>query len=156
MERENIIRIVCENIFSFYEEFKEKKIEPKVEIDEKEAYVLCSSEAVGRIIRNIIKNALAHGCDKVEFIVRQQGGRFLFVCKNRVERPEEIDIEQVFTKFYKADSARRNSSTGLGLAIAKELTERMNGDIKAELVEDVFSVTVRFGLCSFSDSKMIC
>lgn len=156
MQTENITRIVCENIFSFYEEFKERKIEPKVEIDEKEAYVLCSSEAVGRIIQNIIKNALSHGWEKVEFIAGQEDENFLFVCRNRVKQPEEIEIEQVFTRFYKADSARRNSSTGLGLAIAKELTERMNGDIKAELVEDVFSVTVRFGLCSFSDSKMIC
>lgn len=156
MQRENITKIVCESIFSFYEEFKEKKIEPKVKIDETEAYVICSSEAVGRIIRNIIKNALSHGWDKVEFIVRQESKNFLFVCRNRVERPEEIEIEQVFTRFYKADSARRNSSTGLGLAIAKELVERMNGDIKAALVEDVFLVEVKFALCDYSADRTVC
>ncbi len=155
MQRENITKIVCENIFSFYEEFKEKKIEPKVDIDEKEVYVLCSSEAVGRIIRNTVKNALSHGWDKVEVIAGQKDGNFIFVCRNRVEWPEEIEIEQVFTRFYKADSARRNSSTGLGLAIAKELVERMNGEIKAELVEDVFSVTVKFVLCDSFAAKTV-
>jgi len=153
MQRENITGIVCENIFSFYEEFKEKGINPKIEIDEKEAYVICSSEAVGRIIRNIIKNALLHGRDKVEFVIRQEQESFLFVCRNHVERPEEIEIGQVFTRFYKADSARKNSSTGLGLAIAKELAERMNGKITAELLEDMFSVTVRFALCDYAAVK---
>ncbi len=153
MQRENITTIVYENIFSFYEDFKEKKIEPNVEVDEKEAYVICSSEAVGRIIRNIIKNALSHGWDKVEFIAGQKEKHFFFVCRNRVQRPEEIEIEQVFTRFYKADSARRNSSTGLGLAIAKELVERMQGEIKVELLGEVFSVTVKFVLCDYCDSE---
>lgn len=147
MQKENITRIVCENIFSFYEEFKKKNINPKVEIDEREAYVICSGEAVGRIIRNIIKNALLHGRNNVEFIVRQEKGTFLFVCRNRAEQPEEIQIEQVFARFYKADFARSSTSTGLGLAIAKELTERMKGEITAELIEDIFSIEVKFMLC---------
>ena len=147
MQRENITRIVCENIFSFYEEFKNRKIIPKVELVDEDVWVMCSGEAVGRIIRNIIKNALSHGRDNVEFNVRHDKGSFLFTCRNYVESPEEIEIEQVFTQFYKADSARRSTSTGLGLAIAKELTERMNGEITAELLEDIFSVTVRFVLC---------
>lgn len=146
MQRENITRIVSENIFSFYEEFKNRKIIPKIELDDKDAWVMCSGEAVGRVIRNIIKNALLHGKDNVEFAVKHEKGSFLFICRNCVEQPEEIEIEQVFIQFYKADSARRSTSTGLGLAIAKELTERMNGEITAELLEDVFSVTVKFVL----------
>lgn len=96
---------------------------------------------------------MSHGWDKVEFIAGQKEKHFFFVCRNRVQRPEEIEIEQVFTRFYKADSARRNSSTGLGLAIAKELVERMQGEIKVELLGEVFSVTVKFVLCDYCDSE---
>ena len=42
-------------------------------------------------------------------------------------------MHQVFRRFYKADAARTHTSTGLGLAIAQGLTERMGGTIGAAL-----------------------
>lgn len=50
----------------------------------------------------------------------------------------------VFTKFYKADSARKDTSTGLGLTIAAELAKRMKADLQAELEGDVFTILLRF------------
>ena len=63
-----------------------------------------------------------------------------------MDRPEEIDVHQVFRRFYKADAARPHTSTGLGLAIAQGLTERMGGTIGAALEGNTFSVTVAFPL----------
>lgn len=65
-----------------------------------------------------------------------------------MEHPEEIDIRQVFSRFYKADSARTYTSTGLGLSIAKELVERMGGEIRAELDGKVFAVEIVFDVIS--------
>ena len=45
---------------------------------------------------------------------------------------EEIDVTQVFERFYKADAARSKTSSGLGLSIAKELLEGYKGDISVE------------------------
>lgn len=144
MEKVNITRIVCENFFSFYEEFKTRNITPRVQVDDSAAWVMCNQTAVGRIIHNIIKNALSHGKDEIELQIKQENEKFIFICKNKVENPEEIDMNQVFTRFYRADSARRGVSTGLGLAIAKELTECMKGEITAELERDVFSIRIEF------------
>lgn len=68
----------------------------------------------------------------------------MFRCSNRIQAPEELDIEGVFTKFYKADSARKDTSTGLGLTIAAELAKRMKADLQAELEGDVFTILLRF------------
>ena len=76
--------------------------------------------------------------------VFQTGGAVCFRCENDVEHPEEIDVEQVFSRFYKADSARTRVSSGLGLSIAKGLAEKMNGTISAALQDDRFSVELRF------------
>ena len=53
-------------------------------------------------------------------------------------------MEQVFQRFYKADSSRTHTSAGLGLSIAKGLVERMGGEIFAKLDGKVFQVWIEF------------
>ena len=53
-------------------------------------------------------------------------------------------IVEVFERFYKADKSRSQTSTGLGLAIAKEMTEKLDGRIKAIVVEGLFEMHIEF------------
>jgi len=57
-----------------------------------------------------------------------------------VSNPWEIDILQVFDRFYKADAARTKGSTGLGLSVAKEQAARMGGEISASVKDGMFIV----------------
>lgn len=151
MERENITQLVLDAVFSFYGEFKKAAIVPEISFEEEPVYVRCSKAAVSRIVCNLVKNALAHGEKYLKITWERQGDRQVFSCANRVKDPESIDVEQVFDRFYKADHARTGTayagkapSTGLGLAIAKELAEKMNGEINAVLSGEEFTVSVSF------------
>lgn len=151
MERENATQFVLDAVFSFYGEFKKAGIVPEICFEEEPVYMMCSKAAVSRIVCNLVKNALAHGEKYLKITWEKQGDSQVFSCANRVKDPESIDAEQVFDRFYKADSARtdtagagKSPSTGLGLAIAKELTEKMNGRITAVLHKDEFTVIVSF------------
>lgn len=139
-------KCVYETVFSFYEEFTGRALEPEVEFTEEACFVIGNKEAFRRILQNIIKNALEHG--KERFVLRLEKGPkcVRFLCENDVERPEEINVEQVFERFYKADSARTHTSTGLGLSIAKSFTEKLNGRIEAKLTEKAFCIAVEFPL----------
>ncbi|MDE6579389.1 MAG: ATP-binding protein, partial [Ruminiclostridium sp.] len=108
--------------------------------------ILGNEEALHRIIQNIIKNAVEHGNSLISFALTHEKTETVFRCSNDVKNPDDIDVSKVFSRFYKADSARTHSSTGLGLFIAKDLTEQMNGKIAAELQDDTFSVEIRFSL----------
>jgi len=48
----------------------------------------------------------------------------------------------VFERFYKSDKSRGQSSTGLGLAIAKMLIENNHGEITAKIESDCFIVDI--------------
>lgn len=140
-------KCVCDTLFSFYNEFSERGITPKVELCEERVHIVGNQEAIARMLQNILKNVLEHGSTEVQLRLRLEGTKVCFICENKVENAEKIDISQVFFRFYKADPARNHSSTGLGLAIAKGLAEKMNGSMEAGLAEDRFRLSVYFSIC---------
>ena len=144
MSHINFTQCAIDTLLAFYGQFSERGIRPAVDIEETPAYIYGNEEAVRRILQNIVKNALVHGADEVSLSLHGDGDNVVFRCSNRCDAPEEIDIEGVFTKFYKADSARKDTSTGLGLTIASELAGRMGGRMQAELEGDVFSILLQF------------
>ena len=115
--------------------------EKKVALDTKlpESCMLCSSEQdLLRIVSSLLENALKY---------EPEGGRVLLslVCekKNAVlsvqnfgSRIAEQDLPHVFDRFYRSDKSRgskdgscKDGSFGLGLAITREMTERLGGKI---------------------------
>lgn len=137
-------KIVYDTALSFYNDFKEKQIEPEIEFCEDKLLINGNEGALQRVLQNIIKNALTHGTNTLKMTLFEANGRVHFCCQNGVRNKDDIDIDMVFTRFYKADVARSKQSSGLGLAIAKGFVERMNGEIHASLVDDAFCVEIVF------------
>lgn len=140
----NFTQCTIDTVLAFYGQFAERGIRPGVDIEETPAYIYGNEEAVRRILQNIVKNALVHGAGEVFLSLHGDGDNVVFRCSNRCDSPEEIDLEGVFRRFYKADSARKDTSTGLGLTIAAELAKRLGADLKAELAGDVFTILLEF------------
>ena len=63
--------------------------------------------------------------------------------ENSASALENADVSRLFERFYTVDT--ENGSTGLGLAIAKSLVERMHGDIYAEYNSGRLKIHIRFG-----------
>ena len=141
-----INRVLKETVFSYYDDWVRRGIRPEIRIVEEPLYIEGSIQGLRRVIQNVIKNGLDHGEEEIGIeLVCEQKSAVLRV-SNRVTHPEQIDIEHVFEKFYKADTARSKTSTGLGLSIAKEFVKRMKGEIEAKLEENLFVVEMRFPL----------
>lgn len=142
----NLHECLLHQLFAYYEDFRKKGIEAKFDIDESPSYILADQNALERVIQNILKNILQHGKDSFEVILKQRDKKALLKFANTVESPEDIDPDMLFKNFYKADPARQHSSTGLGLSIAKSLTEKMGGNITAEVNGQSFSMQLIFPL----------
>lgn len=139
-----INQMVKDTIFSYYDEWMEKEIQPHISITDTLLYMQGNKQAIRRVLQNIIKNGLDHGEKEVDISLQEMGQKIVIEIKNKVYHPEDIDITQVFTQFYKADMARSKTSSGLGLSIAKEFVLQMQGEISARIEEEKFCVCIQF------------
>lgn len=139
-----INRILRQVIFSYYEDWTKLDIKPELDIEEVPIYIEGNEQALFRVFQNIMKNAMDHGEHRIGIFLNSSEDEVCVRICNDISNPEEIEIAQVFERFYKADSSRSKNSTGLGLSIAKEFVLRMNGTIEAQLEGQEFFIIMKF------------
>ena len=138
-ENVNVGRVLEDTLISFYGSFEQKHIKPQIAIPEEAVCRALDKSALSRIFGNIIGNAIKYSDGDFE-VTMTESGEITF--SNTASELSSVDVGKLFDRFYTVDSARK--STGLGLSIAKLLTERMGGSISAEYKEHVLSITLLF------------
>lgn len=138
-ERLDMVRALEESLLSFYGSMQEKGIRPEIHMPESSVYRELDASALGRIFSNIISNALKYSDG--DFIVSMEdNGSITFA--NTAKDMDPVTVGKLFDKFYTVEAGR--NSTGLGLSIAKLLTEKMGGSIEAEYRENKIIVHLSF------------
>ena len=137
-ERMEVVRILEENLLSFYGAMQEKGIQPQITLPEEPVYRELDKGALNRIFSNIISNALKYS-DGDFSVTMDKDGCITFT--NTAKELDALTVGRLFDRFYTVNTGR--NSTGLGLSIAKLLTERMGGDIKARYEAGQLHITVK-------------
>lgn len=113
--------------------------------------MLCSSgEDLLHIVSSLLENALKYepeGGRGLLSLVREKKNAVLSV-QNFGSSIAEQDLPHVFDRFYRSDKSRgsKDGSFGLGLAITREMTERLGGKITARSSREegtLFTVSFR-------------
>ena len=138
-ERINVISVLGESLLSFYGMMQEKGIQPVIAMPEEPVWRMLDVSALNRIFSNIISNALKHS-DGDLFVDMKENGTITF--SNTAQTLNSVIVGRLFERFYTVGT--NYYSTGLGLSIAKLLTERMGGQISAEYKGEMLYITVQF------------
>lgn len=139
LENVHINAVLEESIAGFYGALTRQGITPVIHITEKRIERRLNKAALARIFSNILNNALKYS-DGDLAITLEDDGEVIF--SNTALGLNEVQVGKLFDRFYSVENAR--NSTGLGLSIAKFLTEQMNGSIRAEYDRPRFSIHVKF------------
>ena len=138
-ERVDIVRVLEESLLSFYAVMQERGIEPEIDLPEEPVYREVDIGAANRIFSNIIGNALKYSDGDLSVVMNKEG---CITFTNTAQNLNAVAVAKLFDRFYTVE-VNRNSS-GLGLSIAKTLTERMEGNISARYEGDKLSVVITF------------
>ena len=109
--------------------------------------IWASPEALGRIYRNLLANAVRHGGGALT--VSAHNGEIRF--SNPLGAGPAPDPQRLFDRFYQSSPARGRGGAGLGLSIVRELMEQMGGQVSAELAGDTLEIILHFS--SRADSR---
>lgn len=131
--------ILEESISSYYAVLKQQKIEPVISIPEKKVIRKLNANALSRVFSNIISNAVKYSDGDFD-ITLSEDGEIIF--SNHASGLNETQVGKLFNRFYTVNNARK--STGLGLSIAKMLTEEMGGTIAAYYDNGIICIRIRF------------
>ena len=137
---EVILNGVLEEIISaYYAVLKSKNIVPSIDITDRKIKRNLNKGALSRIFGNIISNAIKYSDGDLKIVLSDEG-KIIF--SNYAPMLSEIKLGQLFNRFYTVETG--NKSTGLGLTIAKELTEQMGGVINASYDNGIISISILF------------
>ncbi|WP_026593592.1 sensor histidine kinase [Bacillus sp. UNC437CL72CviS29] len=133
MTKVNMNEVCREKILSFYDLVTTKGFEVRIDIPEKNVYALGNAEVLGRVLNNLISNAIAYGYDgKTLGITLREDDRCVYVeVWDRGKGIDESHIDKVFERMYTLEDSRNRlyQGSGLGLTITKRLVESLGGEI---------------------------
>lgn len=133
-----VLPLLSECLIGMYQQFEEKGISPSVEFENEGFLIDADEDCLNRIFRNLLQNALQHG--NGDITITQHNAQMTF--QNPIAADSNLDATQIFDRFYKADTARSRGSSGMGLAIVKELVEKMGGRITAEISQCCLKIEI--------------
>ncbi|MDY2630868.1 sensor histidine kinase [Clostridium sp. SGI.024] len=130
----DISKIIGEAFSNFEFQAKEKNISLKLNLNSKLPYVMIDTEKIKWVLNNLISNAIRYTENGIVQINAKYDKEKIFVSVTDTGRgiPEEY-LNKVFERFVRVEGFDiPQESTGLGLAIAKEIVEIHGGEIWCE------------------------
>ena len=152
----SLSEILREQVAQYYVEIEKKYSSIDVDIVELPCYIKADRTSLQRIFSNLIKNSLSYGTDKIRICLKEEEYSYKIEFANLLyENADKNIADKIFERNYSVNWATSSKSTGLGLSIAKSMTEKMGGSIGAEVLDDMLVFTIEFEKSENHSNEMV-
>lgn len=131
--------VLEQSLAGFYGALSARGITPSVQLPEEKVIRPLDAAALRRVFDNILSNAAKYSDGDLTVTLSPDGS---VTFSNHASALSRVEAARLFDRFYTVDSAR--GSTGLGLSIAKLLTEKLHGTISADYENETLRICIAF------------
>ena len=132
----------------YEDKLKEKEITPIMKLPEESLSIMADRQHLWRVFDNLLSNICKYSMPgtRAYFSVTEENNDVVISFKNTSKEILNVNPEELTERFVRADESRNSSveGHGLGLAIAKNLTELQGGSLTLLTDADLLTAELRF------------
>lgn len=144
--RLDLTELVRQSVGEFSEKLETRKLQVLTTEPDGPAYIYADSRRMWRVMENLFNNICKYAMEgtRVYVDLEKAEGKIVLSLKNISENSLNFSPDELTQRFVRGDVSRSSEGSGLGLSIAKNLTELQSGEFRITLDGDLFKVLIRF------------
>ena len=137
---------LVQTIGEYEEKLAQGQIQLQIREPEEQIKIQADSRHLWRVFDNLMNNICKYAQPGTRAYVNleREGERAVITFRNISREPLNITSEELMERFVRGDSSRSMEGNGLGLSIARSLTELMGGTLELTVDGDLFKVVLLF------------
>lgn len=138
--------LLAQTMGEFEDRFENKNLKIDIEMPDEEVKIKADNRYMYRVIENLFSNITKYSIDnsRVYISLTKQNDRIKLEIKNISKDKLNISPDELMQRFVRGDKSRYTEGSGLGLSIAKSLTEMQGGKFDINIDGDLFKVIIEY------------
>lgn len=150
-EKINLTELMNQTVGEFSEKFEQKNLTTVMNVNAPNTVIEADSRRIWRVIENLFNNIFKYAMEgtRVYLTIDNLPGNAEYIAlsvKNISASELNCNPDELTERFIRGDESRTTEGSGLGLSIAKNLTEAQKGTFEIQLDGDLFKVILTFPL----------
>ena len=147
IEEINIKELINQTIGEFKDKFEEKGLTIETTMPDQELIIKADNRYIYRIIENLFSNVTKYAQENSRVYIdieKNKESKVKISIKNISKEKLNISSDELMQRFVRGDKSRYTEGSGLGLSIAKSLTELQKGKFDIKIDGDLFRVDMEW------------
>ena len=146
MEVINLKELLNQSMGEFEDKLEKKNLKIEMDLPNENVLIKADNRYLYRVIENVFSNISKYALEgsRVYIKLEKQKEEVYLEFKNISKDKLNISAEELMQRFVRGDKSRYTEGSGLGLSIAKSLTELQDGKFKIDIDGDLFKVEIKW------------
>lgn len=146
IEEINLKELIHQSIGEFKDRLEEKDLQIEISMPEEDIKIQADNRYMYRVIENLFSNITKYALDgsRVYIDLKKEKNKIEVSMKNISKDKLNISSDELMQRFVRGDKSRYTEGSGLGLSIAKSLTELQGGEFTIHIDGDLFKVVMKW------------